>query len=107
MPNPFHVGGSSSSRDNGDRSSECVPPTFHILHLPGWDQFSIVNASENCLTSIMAKRLLCPMSFLLKGLPPSYSEDIVRKGRLFFFHSNARNYRLMMVQEMSWFNRSE
>ncbi|GIY52872.1 hypothetical protein CDAR_476891 [Caerostris darwini] len=48
-----------------------VPPIFHIC-ISAWmgSILYIVNASETCLTSIMAKRLLCLMSFLLKGLPP-------------------------------------
>ncbi|GIY52874.1 hypothetical protein CDAR_476911 [Caerostris darwini] len=80
-----------------------VPPTFHI-YTPGGDPFRIVNATENCLTenclSIMAKRLLCPMSLLLKGLPPILPGGPQSK-RGPFFHLNVRNYHLMIVEEMS------
>ncbi|GIY03886.1 hypothetical protein CDAR_383571 [Caerostris darwini] len=72
MPNPLPC--SSSSRDDGDRSSEGCPTDFpYFISVPGWDPFGIVNASENCLTSIMAKR----------AFRRSYSEDIVRKGILY------------------------
>ncbi|GIY52876.1 hypothetical protein CDAR_476921 [Caerostris darwini] len=85
MPNPLPC--SSSSRDDGDRSSEGCPTDFpYFISVPGWDPIRDRQRVGKLPDFHNGKKVTLPDVASSKGPSAYYSEDIVfKKGDFFSF----------------------